>query len=1180
MTNDEIDLINSMINKLIPSVIYLNSEEQLSETCKEGQRSPTENLRSRMSSSPRTLSVRDLLILGMGVLCLLTPSEVMGSGGLNEVILNGNTYDNIYIALSPNIPMDQCQTILDDFQAVMNEAAVLLFDLTGSRVTFPSLFRVVLPSTFTECGGYWTSNTTPTGWEYSKAPLRLGPTHPLFGDNMWTRQPGQCGDPGEYISLTPASLTDTSLAARQLVSEWAKYRWGVMDEVGHQGDPVYSPVYEEAIGGSYLPTACTDVPLEYTIANCDSPTSCSVTLDPTNNPSVAASIISVPELPSAVNLCTAATHNTEAPTKQNTLCSKLSASGVFQRHLDFTINPIAPNPTTTVEVTAVLEAPVVSSIVFAVETTERMTQTDYQREYLIDAVCQTIITYLQDGVYFGLVNFGNTATSINDTQPMGVLEITYKRELCNQFATVFINPSTSTNISIVNALTLASEILPPNGVIVLITMPGDSSETVSSAVEAAGTHSVWPVLYPVPFNQDTSWFNTLSAQTGGGTPQSVAQSTDGGNALHPSVRSKLSEALRNTVNSNQPLQLVMDDQDNCVTNDVPKQCSMNLTETIGPSSNDYLLTTYSQSAMSVVLSPSGICSEIENDLSFKTSATFFCPSLYGSVNISVTTVQEFTNVYSEVIAMIEPDVSNTSSVTLWSSSSIKDLRFTNTTAPSMFAQVLYEGREVLQAAVSLTVAIPDRELVTLQLRDDGAGADITGNDGVYSAFLVGVPPNISDVSAGALSLSAQASGPGYFMPEDLTLSTPNECCGSILTLPSSLVATPSFLVAGSAQVKVTSPPPNNLPPGQVTDLQATTSDRSVQLSFTAPGADLDYGTVSGYEVVVYKEGATFYQEMVSNSLVSSGQVQTVYFDKDLVQCDELRSYVVSAFDDQNTQGNVSNVARYTISCSAGEGNSLAAGAITGIVLGVILLLILICLLLFIGFNWEDRDDLLVWQVLTCTTCREEDDDKPSKEKSQSPKKTAQSTGRRPVTIIRSVDDLYSRPVRKRDSRQSPSNQVGDRGMPRRFDGGGVDNRGFNDIPLHRQLSTSVSGQRGRRYSGSSISSKEGFDSVPYDLRDSSLQMTLPINKVGIPVPEFSRVPLHEERFVENPNEYPIYPDVPTSYANPFADPLMDDPYQQPHSDDPSGQFQDYPNMYDSRTNSPRAPPHSRLNTQV
>ena len=39
-------------------------------------------------------------------------------------------------------------------------------------------------------------------------------------------------------------------------------------------------------------------------------------------------------------------------------------------------------------------------------------QYSYQQQYLTDAICQTLVTYLQDGVLFGIVYFDSTATEL------------------------------------------------------------------------------------------------------------------------------------------------------------------------------------------------------------------------------------------------------------------------------------------------------------------------------------------------------------------------------------------------------------------------------------------------------------------------------------------------------------------------------------------------------------------------------------------------------------------------------------------------------------------------------------------------------------------------------------------------------------------------------------------------
>jgi Calcium-activated chloride channel. len=48
---------------------------------------------------------------------------------------------------------------------------------------------------------------------------------------------------------------------RSLVQQWAKYRYGVFDEVGYKSDPVYPTCYQGDRSQNQV-TGCSDLPIQ------------------------------------------------------------------------------------------------------------------------------------------------------------------------------------------------------------------------------------------------------------------------------------------------------------------------------------------------------------------------------------------------------------------------------------------------------------------------------------------------------------------------------------------------------------------------------------------------------------------------------------------------------------------------------------------------------------------------------------------------------------------------------------------------------------------------------------------------------------------------------------------------------------------------------------------------------
>ena len=90
--------------------------------------------------------------------------------------------------------------------------------------------------------------------------------HPIYGTRPYTQQSRGCGEPGDYIALPFTFLTTWNNTwekfgdpAKLFVKEWSKLRYGIFDEFGFNGDPLYPNFYKW--NGQLMPTGTTDAPL-------------------------------------------------------------------------------------------------------------------------------------------------------------------------------------------------------------------------------------------------------------------------------------------------------------------------------------------------------------------------------------------------------------------------------------------------------------------------------------------------------------------------------------------------------------------------------------------------------------------------------------------------------------------------------------------------------------------------------------------------------------------------------------------------------------------------------------------------------------------------------------------------------------------------------------------------------
>lgn len=142
--------------------------------------------------------------------------------------------------------------------------------------------------------------------------------------------------------------------------EWAKYRYGVFDETGYHGDPVYPICYHDEDSRNHV-TGCSDfaiadsgyvpgpaalllsklLPNHY--INSLFASGCRVCSDPSSpynasslvNAEARSSIMFAAEAPHVTDFCNSHTHNKNSPTKHNLICDRKSVLEVILQHSDF-----------------------------------------------------------------------------------------------------------------------------------------------------------------------------------------------------------------------------------------------------------------------------------------------------------------------------------------------------------------------------------------------------------------------------------------------------------------------------------------------------------------------------------------------------------------------------------------------------------------------------------------------------------------------------------------------------------------------------------------------------------------------------------------------------------------------------------------------------------------------------
>ncbi|XP_078489324.1 calcium-activated chloride channel regulator 3A-1-like [Ciona intestinalis] len=380
-------------------------------------------------------------------LFLLLSVAVSVYGVFSEVNLVNNGYEGIVVAINPSIPEDA--SLVDNIKALLNEASPILWSATKNRAYLGEV-TILVPSTWT---GDYTQATH--GQVYNKADIIVADPNPQYMDTPYTIQYQQCGDPGEYIHLTPNFLSQAEhdenygSKGKALIHEWAHLRWGVYDEYASEG---YAPFYYSNRGADQPYLEATRCPLALGgVTRYPNPTYGNqlehCTTDPNNNflPSegclffpfgelgqpndLSASLMSHQFVDQVVHFChndkTDPTnmHNKEAPNEHNRLCDQRSVWEVMMASSDFNAvnhpNPTLENILPTINVR---QQPT-NRYVLVLDTSGSMSGTNY--EITMQASTDFIMNYVPNGAEVGIVEFSSlgyilsylvTINSENDRQ--------------------------------------------------------------------------------------------------------------------------------------------------------------------------------------------------------------------------------------------------------------------------------------------------------------------------------------------------------------------------------------------------------------------------------------------------------------------------------------------------------------------------------------------------------------------------------------------------------------------------------------------------------------------------------------------------------------------------------------------------------------------------------------------
>ncbi|KAH8031911.1 hypothetical protein HPB51_022109 [Rhipicephalus microplus] len=161
-----------------------------------------------------------------------------------EIDTSDGGYTNLLVSINRDVPYDE--SIIKDIKVLFAASSKFLHRATNGRVYFKQV-TIEAPSTWP--ARKEARNVSSSFFEQSDIRIDL-PGEPHW-DRPFTQQLRPCGQPGDFIQLTPGFLAKyrNSTTSRldnsvyTLAHEWAHFRYGVFDEYACDGDSQHPLTY-------------------------------------------------------------------------------------------------------------------------------------------------------------------------------------------------------------------------------------------------------------------------------------------------------------------------------------------------------------------------------------------------------------------------------------------------------------------------------------------------------------------------------------------------------------------------------------------------------------------------------------------------------------------------------------------------------------------------------------------------------------------------------------------------------------------------------------------------------------------------------------------------------------------------------------------------------------------------
>ncbi|XP_026970042.1 calcium-activated chloride channel regulator 1 [Sagmatias obliquidens] len=847
-------------------------------------------------------------------------------GALSDSLiqLNNNGYEGIVIAVDPNVPEDE--TLIQQIKDMVTEASPYLFEATEKRFYFKNV-AILIPQNWNTKPEY----VKPKLETYKNADVLVAEPNPTGNDGPYTEHMGGCGEKGNKIYLTPGFLAGKKLLqygpqGRVFVHEWAHLRWGVFNEYDNdqkfylfnkRKKPVICPstitgknVLQKCQGGSCVTQSCkSDRVTGLYEKGCE--------FIPNEFQTEKASIMYSQSIRSVVEFCTEKNHNKEAPNEQNKKCNLRSTWEVIQGSEDF--KKTTPMTTQPPKPTFSLLQIRQRIVCLVLDKSGSMTTGDRLKR-LNQAGKLFLLQTVEQGSWIGMVTFDSAAYVKSEL--VQINSATERDTLARSLPTV-ASGGTSICSGIQSAFTVIRKKYPTDGSEIVLLTDGEDS-TISSCFNEVKQSGV--IIHTVALGPSAAReLEELSKMTGGlqtyasdqvqnnGLMDAFGALSSGNGAV--SQRSIQLESKGLTLQNSQWLNgtVIVDStvgKDTLFlitwTTDIPQ---ILLWDPSGKKQDGFLVDTYIKMAY---LQIPGIA-----------KVGIWKYSLQASSQTLTLTVT------SRASSGTLPPVTVTSKMN-------KDTgKFPSPMV--VYAKIHQGSLPILRAKVTALIESVDGKTVTLELLDNGAGADATKDDGVYSRYFTAYDTNgrysVKVWALGGVDTATQKGIPqqtramyipGWIENGQVKWNPPRpeinkddlqgkQVCFSRTSSGGSFVA--------SDVPKA--PIPDLFPPCKITDLKAKIQgDSLINLTWTAPGDDYDHGRAHKY-IIGISTNILDLRDKFNDSL----QVNTTHLSPKEANSEEVFVFkpenitftngtdlfiAVQAVDKVNLKSEISNIAQVSL----------------------------------------------------------------------------------------------------------------------------------------------------------------------------------------------------------------------------------------------------------------------------